>query len=94
MVGTDYKPAGFYLPAFLRKIGADNASLITTIKIQLGGFRLSTKVLPIYVETLIQHVKGLSKVILGKHSHLRHTYVSKKEKKEKKEKIKNRKTHG
>lgn len=61
-----YKPEGLYLPAFLRKIGPTHASMITTIEIILGSLQLSTDIFPVFVETLRKHVKGLSKVVLGK----------------------------
>lgn len=62
---TIYLPTGIYLPAFLRKIGAQNAAMITTVEIKLWSFKISTDALPLYVMTLSEHVKGLRKIIIG-----------------------------
>ncbi|KAL8928842.1 MAG: hypothetical protein Q9208_001620 [Pyrenodesmia sp. 3 TL-2023] len=59
-----YLPTGIYLPTFLRKIGAQNAAMITTVEIKLLSFKISTDALPLYVVTLCEYVKGLRKIII------------------------------
>ncbi|KAL8813246.1 MAG: hypothetical protein Q9223_007091 [Gallowayella weberi] len=65
---------GFFFPAFLRKIGPENAARIETIVVLLRPITQARKILPIYVELFTQHCKGLRKVVLEFYGANRHSH--------------------
>lgn len=57
---------GFYLVAFLRKIGAANASHIERIELTLGSLSNAADILPLFAEILKQHMKGLQRLAIAR----------------------------
>ncbi|KAL8693326.1 MAG: hypothetical protein Q9224_003772 [Gallowayella concinna] len=59
------KLEGFFLPAFLRRIGSENAARIRTIVIRFEAITVAAKILPFYIEVFTQHCKELRELILN-----------------------------